>query len=351
MRLLFLCSIAPLLFSRSTDASNNMFGLGRAAMAKSVRRQANSPFLSSSNTAVSEWSADTQLNESRETDEQNMNDVEMCAAAIPPVAANILKGALLRIASDITGGTPLENIKCRVTATTEGPMEAARNIMSTSGIQGLWSGTPSRTIEGALLGAFFLVGSAATKKRVLAMTGSKTMGSLAGGVVGGVAQAVVMTPAALIFTSLNLNKGKPGFENDTAITVARRVINEKGVKGLYAGIGPMATRQASNWASRSLFTEICRTNLKLSRFGLVGEIASGTIGGVGSCWNTPIETCRVYMHKDVSQGLPAKTFFTYFDEIKEAGGVPGLFRGVTPRAVQAVVQTVFMVTVPNLLGL
>ena len=98
----------------------------------------------------------------------------------------------MRIASDITGGTPLENIKCRVTATTEGPMEAARNIMSTSGIQGLWSGTPSRTIEGALLGAFFLVGSAATKKRVLVMTGSKTMGSLAGGVVGGVAIVIAI---------------------------------------------------------------------------------------------------------------------------------------------------------------
>jgi hypothetical protein len=32
-------------------------------------------------------------------------------------------------------------------------------------------------------------------------------------------------------------------------------------------------------------------------------------------------------------------------------GHAGLFRGVTPRAIQAVWQTVFMVVVPNMLGM
>lgn len=215
----------------------------------------------------------------------------------------------------------------------------------------MWSGTPARTIEGALAGAFHLIGSVAARKQVLAMGAGENAAALAGGLVGGFAQAIVLTPAGMILTSLNVNKGKPGYENDNAITVAKRIINEKGIKGMYIGATPMAIRQASNWASRSLFTEICRTSLKLSRFGLIGEIGSGAIGGIGSCWNTPIETVRVLIHKDVSEGLVPKSFGSYVNAQMEVGGVPELYRGVSPRALQAIWQTVFMVVVPNLLGL
>ena len=269
-----------------------------------------------------------------------------------PVVKNLARGAFLRVASDISGGTALENIKCRVTASNDGPVDATQALMTGgNGFWNLWSGTPSRTIEGALLGAVFLVGSAATKKRLLAMGASKNVAATAAGIVGGVAQAVIMTPAGMVFTSLNVNKGKPGHENDNAVIVAKRIIKEKGIQGMFIGGTPMAARQASNWASRSLFTEICRTNLKLSRFGLIGEIGSGAIGGIGSCWNTPIETVRVLMQKDVSEGVPPKTFGGYVEAQMQEGGVPALFRGVTPRAVQAIWQTVFMVVVPNLLGL
>lgn len=272
--------------------------------------------------------------------------VRMCS-----VGANLLRGAILRIASDLSGGTPLESVKCRVTATTDGPIEATRHILDDGGILGFWSGTPSRTIEGALLGAVFMVASVFTKNRVLMATGSKTAGALAGGLVGGVAQAVVMTPAGMVFTSLNLNKGKPGYEDDNAITVTKRIVKEKGIRGMFIGGGPMAARQASNWASRGMFTEIARTNFKMSKYGLLGEIGSGAIGGVGSCWNTPIETVRVIMQADVAAGFAPKTFGQYWDQIVEAGGYPGLFRGVTPRAIQAIWQTVFMVVVPNMMGI
>ena len=57
------------------------------------------------------------------------------------------------------------------------------------------------------------------------------------------------------------------------------------------------------------------------------------------------------MQRDVGCGIPPKTFGGYINDEMETGGVPSLFRGVTPRAVQAVWQTVFMVVVPNLLGL
>jgi len=255
------------------------------------------------------------------------------------------------VASDLSGGTPLESIKCRVTATRDGPIQATRDIIREGGLGNLWTGTPSRTVEGALMGAIFMLGSTVTKKQVLLLGASKTIAALAGGLVGGVAQSIVMTPAAMVFTSLNLNRGKKGYENDNAITVAQRIIKEKGLRGMFIGAGPMATRQATNWASRSCFTEIARTTFRMSNYGLVGEFGSGVLGGLGSSWNTPVETIRVLMQMDVGAGRPPKSSREYWDAVVKEQGYIGLFRGVTPRAIQAVWQTLFLVVVPNLLGI
>lgn len=363
-------SIALVLLD-STNA--NPLALSRNAMLSSIKRSryvsdlsSPSNAFSSPSTNIDEWyedGCDELLEASTTTTIENSrtrnmnNDVQLCSAAaasapMNPLIKNLARGAFLRVASDFTGGTALENIKCRVTASGDNAFKSTADICDApGGWLNLWSGTPSRTVEGALLGAVFLVASAATKKQVIGMGAGKNLAALAGGVVGGVAQAVIMTPAGMVFTSLNVNKGKPGYENDNAITVTQRIIKEKGFGGMYVGGGPMAIRQASNWASRGLFTELCRTNLKLSRFGLIGEIGSGAIGGIGSCWNTPIETVRVLMQRDVGMGIEPKTFNGYVKHEIEEGGVPALFRGVSPRAVQAIWQTVFMVVVPNLLGI
>jgi len=194
------------------------------------------------------------------------------------VAQTLARGAFLRIASDLSGGTVFESIKTRVTTTDEGPVEATRNIVNDGGVLALWTGTQSRMVEGALVGAVFMLASTITKKQIRLLGGSATSAALAGGLVGGIAQAIVMTPAGLIFTSLNYNKKRPGFENDNAISVTRRIVREKGIAGMYAGGGPMALRQASNWASRAGFTEIARTTLGMTKYGIMGEIGSGVIG-------------------------------------------------------------------------
>ena len=43
--------------------------------------------------------------------------------------------------------------------------------------------------------------------------------------------------------------------------------------------------------------------------------------------------------------------FIYAIRIEKEEGFAGLFRGVTPRGIQAIWQTVFMVVVPNVLGI
>jgi Mitochondrial carrier protein len=270
------------------------------------------------------------------------------------ILSTLLRGSLLRITSDLSGGTPLESIKTRVTITKEGPWEATRNIFNNHGLLGFYTGTPSRTIEGALIGAVFMLGSVATKRQLISLGCPPTLSALAGGLVGGVAQSIVMTPAGMIFTSLSASRNNQNSAtstiNDNAITICQRVIKEKGIGGLYIGIGPMCLRQATNWASRSGFTEIARSTLKLSQYGLYGELISGIIGGVGSCWNTPIETIRVFSQRDVCIGNTPKSMKQYWSMIVTESGYPGLFRGITPRAIQAIWQTTFLVVVPNIMG-
>jgi Mitochondrial carrier protein len=271
-----------------------------------------------------------------------------CQRSLPSVLA---RGALLRIASDLSGGTPLENIKTRVTVTKENMWQSCCHIYRTSGMAGFWTGSSSRSVEGALIGAIFMLGSTLTKARLKSLGAPPTVAALGGGLVGGVAQAFIMTPAGMVFTSLNVNRGKNGFEKDTTWSVTSRIIKEKGFMGMYYGFNPMALRQASNWASRAGFTEIARSVLNLQQYGILGEIASGTLGGVGSCWNTPIETIRVVTQRDLSTGVPTKTMGGYWNDIVEKDGMGGLFRGLTPRAIQAVWQTCFLVVVPNMMGL
>jgi hypothetical protein len=67
--------------------------------------------------------------------------------------------------------------------------------------------------------------------------------------------------------------------------------------------------------------------------------------------NTPIETMRVLMQRDVSMGNTAKPLSHYWNAVVEESGYQGLFRGVSPRGIQAIWQTVFMVVVPNMMGI
>jgi hypothetical protein len=55
--------------------------------------------------------------------------------------------------------------------------------------------------------------------------------------------------------------------------------------------------------------------------------------------------------RDVSRGNKPKPMVGYWKELMEEDGVQGLFRGITPRALQAIWQTCFLVVVPNIMGI
>lgn len=290
-------------------------------------------------------------------------DIRVVQFVAPPPAtpatsrklvSTLLRGALLRITSDLAGGTVFENIKTRVTISHETMGTAAKNIVRLGGgWHALWSGSTTRSVEGFFVGAVFMLGSTVTKQQLRAWGAPPTVAALSGGLVGGIGQALVMTPAGMVFTSLNVQRSNAGnnAKHINALTVTRQIVREQGWRGMYSGFCPMALRQASNWASRAGLTEVARSVLGLQRYGVLGEIGSGILGGIGSCWNTPIEMVRVKTQRDIGLGLPPKTITGYWRDVYQQEGPTGLFRGVSPRALQAVWQTCFMVVVPNLMGI
>lgn len=84
-----------------------------------------------------------------------------------------------------------------------------------------------------------MLASSLTKTQIQNLGGSPTFAALVGGLAGGVAQAIVMTPAGMVFTSLNYNRGREGYENDNVVSVTKRILKEKGIMGMYYGGFPM----------------------------------------------------------------------------------------------------------------
>ena len=79
-------------------------------------------------------------------DKEYYKEVENCG-----IATNLARGALLRILSDLSGGTPLESIKCRVTVTKDNMFQACKSIIDEGSFWSLWQGTHLTFSDSALV--------------------------------------------------------------------------------------------------------------------------------------------------------------------------------------------------------
>ena len=100
-----------------------------------------------------------------------------------------------------------------------------------------------RLLESALQGGAFLFSSRVVRSRLLAAGVGAKAAALAGGVVGGAAQSVIMTPVGCVTTRcLKSNSG--------ALATAKAIRREEGPRGFFKGYPAVAGRQISNWSSR-----------------------------------------------------------------------------------------------------
>ena len=312
------------------------------------------------------------------------------SSSIPPpisVVRNLARGSTLKCLADLCGGLPfevwksnvvlesirssqqqqLDNHKKRVSDT-----EILARVIQEKGIQGLWSGWQARMVEGFFSGAVLLAVKETVRKAAMSspiITKAKippTLIGFAAGAIGGASQSVVMAPCSLLVTA-TATAGTTGSNNkqSSVLSTFRMVWAREGVRGIYRGAPAIAARQATNWASRQGFAELVRPHIGIS--GIPGEIIAGMLSGTISTWNTPFEVARitaqskVFVDSDDSRRRNNEsksnrddshhhTFLETMNEIVKTRGVGGLYTGIIPRIGQSCYQTIFLVSIPRLIG-
>lgn len=239
-----------------------------------------------------------------------------------------------------------------------------KTIVRERGVPTLWSGLSPRMAEGLFSGGVLLAAKEGLRNvlsnyaspmlsRSVGVALPPSLIGFASGAGGGIAQSLVMGPTSLVVTACvaAANEGAPV----SAFGAARRVVRERGVRGLYRGAPAVAARQATNWASRQGFTELVRPRIRIA--GAAGELIAGCVGGALSAWNTPFEVARIESQMGVmamngngkQEDGRGKSLVATMCGIVEDRGVGGLYVGLIPRASQSCYQTLFLVCFPRLL--
>mmetsp|Transcript_21479 Transcript_21479/g.47167 ORF Transcript_21479/g.47167 Transcript_21479/m.47167 type:complete len:281 (-) Transcript_21479:312-1154(-) len=265
---------------------------------------------------------------------------------------DLLNGAVLQCVEAATLGMPFEVWKTRMGRfTNETTGQAFVNVYKRAGIAGFWQGVGPKMVESASKGAVLLFAKEGLINAMTPMNMGPTLTGVIAGAGAGVAQTSVMGPCTFIVTAVVTGSGDVNVANKIKTTWA-----EKGVKGFYPGATAIAARQASNWASRQGFTEFVRHRMKLALHGdenarlTVGqEAASGTVGGALATWNQPFEVARIQMQAAANEGKPKMSMMATISTISKEQGPAGLFKGIVPRVLLGVWQTLFMVTGAKLL--
>uniref|UniRef100_A0A6T6KH87 Mitochondrial carrier protein n=1 Tax=Rhodosorus marinus TaxID=101924 RepID=A0A6T6KH87_9RHOD len=270
---------------------------------------------------------------------------------------DVRNGAVLQMVEAASLGLPFEVWKTRMGRfRNEGNVVAFRNVYSTAGggvrgVAAFWAGIGPKMFESATKGAVLMV----AKESILEICHSAGMSPMLSGVVagagGGVCQTVVMGPCTYLVTAaVTGDKGK------TMTQIISETWKAKGLKGFYPGGSAVAFRQATNWASRQGFTEGVRTQMKKIKYGDASakltpleEAASGIIGGAFACWNHPFEVARIEMQARARAGEPALSMMGVFRMVYKDYGVSGLFKGIVPRLLLGIWQTLFMVSGANII--
>lgn len=256
-------------------------------------------------------------------------------------------GGFLQCVEAATLGMPLEVWKTRMGRyRNENTVEAFVNVYKRGGISAFWAGTTAKLVESGSKGAILLFAKEAISSSMVGAGFSNTAAGFAGGAGGGVAQVVVLGPCTFLITSM--------VTGDKSVSMTQKiksVWSQHGIKGFYPGGTALAFRQGTNWASRQGITEFVRDSFKTGLHGdpkaklsLREEAISGIIGGALSCWNQPFEVARIQMQSAADRGEAKLNMGQVFKMVVKENGPMGLFKGVFPRVLLGVWQTLFMVT-------
>ena len=206
------------------------------------------------------------------------------ASIIQRVAATPLaRGAVLRVASDLTGGLPLEQEDAgHALPERDGRVLLEKCVQIPRRLKAFWRGTGARVVEGSCSGAVLLAARSSAHqflRQTAPSIADTALAAFAVGAAAGACRALVMGPCTYLVTRSAVEGQVCG---EMPARRLRRQVGMERIATLYAGAGavprcarPRTGRRARAW-----------TDLFQRRLGLP-LLACGVLGGIGSCWNTP----------------------------------------------------------------
>lgn len=189
----------------------------------------------------------------------------------------------------------------------------------------------------------------------LAAGGGNFSAGIAGGIVGGVAQAYATMGFCTCMKTVEITRSKQastGAKPASTFAVFADIYKREGIAGINKGVNAVAIRQMTNWGSRFGLSRLAEEGIRNvtgkgegDRLNVYEKILASALGGGLSAWNQPIEVIRVEMQsKTVDANRPKNlTVVKAAKYIYSHNGLKGLYRGVTPRIGLGVWQTVCMV--------
>jgi len=163
-------------------------------------------------------------------------------------------------------------------------------------------------------------------------------------VLGGTAgmfATLIVQPTDMIKTRIQISSEGGAKGSANPITIARQIIAQNGVKGLYHGLSAGLLRQATYTTARlGIFRTITESiDSKRKRTFLDTSLASVTAGALGSIVGTPADLAMIRMQVDGTLPPEQRRGYTWvgnaLKRIVKEEGFMGMFKGCTPVVVRA----------------
>jgi hypothetical protein len=214
---------------------------------------------------------------------------------------------------------------------------------------------PWAWIEASTKGAVLLFVASDAEYRARSLGANAFVGGIAGGMVGGLAQAYATMGFCTCMKTVEITKHKEaaaGRKPPGTMETFMAIYRAEGIRGINKGVNAVAVRQVTNWGSRFGLSRVAENGIRKvtgkdhgEKLGVPEKVLASALGGGLSAWNQPIEVIRVEMQskKDDPNRPKNLTVGKTFNYIYQQNGFKGLYRGVMPRVGLGVWQTVCMV--------
>jgi solute carrier family 25 citrate transporter 1 len=219
------------------------------------------------------------------------------------------------------------------------PLRLIANVAKEQGVKSLYTGCGAFVIGNTVKAGVRFLGFDSIKQLLRDEEGnlSKTRGALAGLGAGVLESVIAVTPFETIKTAMIDDRQSKNPRYQGLIQGTSRLIQDKGISGIYRGVVPVTMRQAANQMVRLGSYNAMKTfiqsykenpNLPLSS---AETFAVGAVAGVITVYTTmPLDTVKTRM-----QSLEAKSMYSgtlnCFYKVAKHEGVLTFWKGATPR--------------------